>query len=328
MWEKIKDFFGIETKKDKEEKAQREAQKKQLSDSQNELYNQLSEMDKAWKDKQSSRWVLYENTMPQTYDWTPKEYDGESEEEIRTRINDYYAPIREQEKASVENEYDAKINAQKDKKSEAFANAEKEHANNRQNKKDNLDKIKSTTAEKGMLRSSIKTNLDEEALRNFEQMRDQIYGKYAENIGAIDYKIQQLNAQRQDALSDLDIAYAKSISTVIDKWVKERDAELDKIQKYNDEQSQKAKDYVENRTKLIQKQKEDIANIQTKERESEIKYGYSGEKLDEYTKRLNAAVEFYKSMPSDIAYELVVNNQRLKNYLGLMYGSLVSAIHG
>ena len=127
-----------------------------------------------------------------------------------------------------------------------------------------------------MLRSSIKTNLDEEAQRNFEQMRDQIYGKYAENIGAIDYKIQQLNAQRQDALSDLDIAYAKSIGSDIDKLVKERDAELDKIQKYNDEQSQKAKDYVENRTKLIQKQKEDIANIQTKERESEIKYGYSG----------------------------------------------------
>ena len=43
MWEKIKDFFGIETKKDKEEKAQRDPKKKQLSDSQNELYNQLSE---------------------------------------------------------------------------------------------------------------------------------------------------------------------------------------------------------------------------------------------------------------------------------------------
>ncbi|MGN0765529.1 MAG: hypothetical protein ACI4MO_03520 [Christensenellales bacterium] len=328
MWEKIKDFFGIETKKDKEEKAQRETQKKELANSQSQLYKKLDDMDKAWKDKQSNRWVLYEDVLPKSYEWTPKEYDGESEEEIKTRINDYYAPIREQEKAGVENEYDAKINAQKDKISEALANAEKEHANNRQNKKDNLDKIKSTTAEKGMLRSSIKTNLDEQAQRDFEQMRDQIYGKYADNIGAIDYKIQQLNAQRQDALSDLDIAYAKSISSDIDKLVKERDAELDKIRKYNDDQAQKATDYLENRTKLIQKQKEDIANTQAKERESEMKYGYSGEKLDEYTKRLNAAVEFYKSMPSDIAYELVVNNQQLKNYLGLMYGRLVSAVHG
>ncbi|MGN0797502.1 MAG: hypothetical protein ACI4M5_04770 [Christensenellales bacterium] len=328
MWEKIKDFFGIETKKDKEEKAQREAQKQQLSESQTELYNQLREMDKAWKDKQSNRWVLYENTMPETYEWTPKTYEGESEEEIKARIQDYYAPMREQEKAVVEDEYDAKINIENNKKNAALVNAKKEYADNSQNKKDNLDQIKSTTAKKGTIRSSIKTNLDEQAQKDYEDMKAKIYGKYLSNVNAIDYKIQQLNAQRQDALSDLDIAYAKSISSDIDKLVKERNEELDKIQKYNDEQSQKATEYLENRTKMIQKQREDIANIQTQERENEVKYGYSGDKLDEYNSRLNAAIEFYKSMPSDIAYELVVNNQQLKKYLGLMYGNLVSAIHG
>ena len=328
MWEKIKDFFGIETKKDKEEKVQREEQKKQLSNSQEELYKKLDEMDKAWKDKQSNRWVLYEDVMPETYEWTPMQYDGESEDEIKARINEYYAPIKKQDKKSIDNEYDAKIKAQNDKKDEVKASAKKQYADNSQNKKDNLEKIKSTAAEKGMLRSSIKSNLDEQAQKNFEEMKAQIYNKYASNIDAIDYKIEQLNSQRQDALSDLDIAYAKSISTDIDKLVKERDAELDKIRKYNDDQTKKATEYIENRAKLIQKQKEDIAKLQTKERESEVRYGYSGEKLDEYTNRLTAAVEFYKSMPADIAYELVLNNQQLKKYLGSMYGSLVTAIHG
>ena len=328
MWEKIKEFFGIGSNKEKEEQAQREGEKKKLSETQYKLYEKLKEMDEAWKNKQSNRWTLYEDVLPEEYEWTPMQYEGESEDEIKTRIYDYYTPIKDQKSKSLADEYDAMIKAQNDKKSQALVNAEKEHADNRQNKQDTLDQIKSSQASKGMVRSSIKSNLDEQAQKNFEQMRDQIYGKYASDIGAIDNKIQQLDAQRKEALSDLDIAFAKSISTDIDKLVKERNSQLEKIQKYNNEQSKKAVDYKENRAKLIQKQKEDIANIQTKETASEVRNGYSGEKLEEYKKRLNTALEFYQAMPKDIAYELVQNNQQLKNYLGLMYGSLLSALNG
>ncbi|MGN0789200.1 MAG: hypothetical protein ACI4MY_04615 [Christensenellales bacterium] len=328
MWEKIKQFFGIETEKDKEENAEKEGEKKKLSETQYMLYDKLKDMDEAWKEKQSNRWTMYEDIMPEEYEWTPMQYDGESEDEIRTRIYDYYTPIKDEKSKALDDEYTAKIEAQNAKRKTTLEEAEKAHAANRQTSQDNLDKIKATQAGKGLARSSIKSNLDEEAQKNFEQMRDQIFEKYASNIGEIDYKIQQLDAQRKEALGDLDISFAKSITSDIDKLIKERNAELDKIQKYNNEQTLKAAEYKENRAKLIQKQKEDIANIQAKEAESEAKNGYSGEKLDEYQKRLNLALEFYQALPKDIAYELVQNNQKLKNYLGLMYGNLVSALNG
>ncbi|MGN0771842.1 MAG: hypothetical protein ACI4MI_04585 [Christensenellales bacterium] len=328
MWESIKEFFGIETKKDKEEKAAKEQQKQELMESQSLLYDQLEALDQEWKNNSSNKYVLYEDTMPDTYEWTPMQYEGESEEDIINRINATYEPLKSQKTQAVTDEYDALVDAQNDKKTQAETKAQSDNLANEKDRDDNLDKIKGGSSDKGMVRSSVKTALDEEAQRTFEQMKAQIYDNYVNNVSAIDNKIEQLQAQRSEALSDLDLSFAKTISSEIDKLIKERNSELESIQKYNDEQSKKALEYIQKRTELIQKQKKEIADQQAKEREEELKNGYSGEKLDNYQERLDKAVAFYQAMPSDIAKELISNNQQLKSYLGLMYNKLVSAING
>lgn len=329
MWDKIKEFFGIETKKDKQKKEE-EIKKKQeiekLRENEKELFGQLEEINKEWLDYDRNRFEMLDDILPKELDIELKEYTGDSVGDINKKVNEKYGVQKQEKVGELETKYDGMINGKHDKKESAKQQLDDTLATNSKQEIDTLEEIRQRVAQRGLARSSIKNSMDESAKKYFESKNQVANSEFDEKIKELNDQISMLQNDKKSALTDLDIAFAKQIDDEIKSLVNKRANEIEKIEKYNAEQKDKALKYKQERAKKVQNQLQQIAEIRDTEAKNEAEYGYKGEKLNNYEKRLDVAVKFYSQLPKEYAREMISKNPMLKKYLGRMYGKLLSYI--
>ena len=78
---------------------------------------------------------------------------------------------------------------------------------------------------------------------------------------------------------------------------------------------------------IVKLDKEVLKKAKEKEQqEYESKYGYSGEKLENYSERYRIAYDFYSALSPDIAVDALKASPSMKYYLGNMYDRLLSSL--
>ena len=151
----------------------------------------------------------------------------------------------------------------------------------------------------------------------------EIESAYNETMGNLNQKINLLEADKENALSELDLKYASELTNKIADLKAERDEVVKKYEKYNSEVREKQAKYEK------QRQQDIDAYVKAKEEEEaeyEKQNGYTGEKLAEYQNRYELAFDFYMSLSPDIAVSALKNAPNMKYYLGDFYDRLLTEL--
>ena len=149
---------------------------------------------------------------------------------------------------------------------------------------------------------------------------------YQNQIDALDDKLASLETQLNGALEQLDMEAAIDLSKEIDELKKERDKEVEKWDKYNADIRSRQAEFAYEREQDINKY---LAEREKQKQEQELalqkqeeKYGYQGEKQENYAKRYEIAHEFYMSLDPSIALAAFNASPNMRYYLGLYYDKL------
>lgn len=290
-----------------------------------ELIEKLKEMHTEYRRKElAERKEEAAAALPEEPEYEYKTYEGESEDEIKQRVESEYSEKLNTEKQALETQAKNKAEELANKVDSTYYDLDKAQeeilASLEKSKKQNENKI----IENGLSRSSIKNLIGESAQQQADMMLAE--AKADADIVAQKYQTQidGLNNELQAAIDDLNAEYVIKISTEIEDLIAKRDKELKSIQEYNNKINQQLADYRLEREKAIQ---EDVAarmEADAKQAEYESKYGYSGEKEDNYSERLALAISFYDTLDPETARQMVASNHYLQTYLGLKYNNLLS----
>ncbi len=290
-----------------------------------QLINVLKQMHSDYRQKElEERKAEASAALPEEPDYEFKTYEGESEDEIRNRVQNEYGAKLESEKSLQTEKTKTKTDELAGKVESAYDDYGKTEdeilASLEKNKKQNENKM----IESGLSRSSIKELVGESAQQQADMMIAEAKAD-ADNV-AKKYQLQidDLNRELQSAIDDLNAEYVIRISTEIEDLINKRDKEIKSIQEYNNKIEKQIADYQLAREKAIQ---EDVATrieADYKQAEYEKKYGYVGEKADNYAQRLDIAIDFYDSFAPETAKSMVQQNQYLKTYLGYEYTNLLA----
>lgn len=290
-----------------------------------ELIAKLKQMHSDYRQKElAERKESAEAALPEEIEYEYKQYQGESEDEIKNRVTSEYTGKLESEKQLVSADTKAKTDELAKKAETAYYDYDKTEseilASLEKNKKANENKI----IESGLSRSSIKNLIGESARQQADMMIAEAKAD-ADNV-AKKYQIQidGLNEELQAAIDDLNAEYVIKISTEIEDLISKRDKEIKSIQEYNNKIDKQLADYKLEREKAIQEDVKRQTEADLQQAENERKYGYTGEKADNYAERLNIAVAFYDGFDPATAKEMVLNNHYLQTYLGFEYSNLLA----
>ena len=161
-------------------------------------------------------------------------------------------------------------------------------------------------------------------------MTNPIERGYTESVAKIDGDISTLEKELGGALDQLDVKSASELEERIRKLKDERDAKVKEYEKYNNDVRVKNDKYALERENkiadyLAQKEKEK-AEKDKAQQAYEKENGYSGEKLDNYSKRYQLAYDFYSSLSPDVAVDALKASPNMKYYLGVYYDKLMSSL--
>lgn len=262
--------------------------------------------------------------LPEEPDYEFKSYEGESEDEIKDRVSGEYNAKLESAKEQAVADTKSKTDELENKVSTAYddyGKTEEEILRSlEKSKKQNENKM----IESGLSRSSIKNLVGESAVRQADMMISEAKADADAVAKKYQTEIDGLNSELQAAIDDLNAEYVIRISSEIEDLISKRDKEIKSIQEYNNKINKQIADYKLEREKAIQ---EDVAartEADYKQAEYEKKYGYVGEKADNYAERLNMAISFYDQLDPATAKNMVANNQYLATYLGYEYMNLLA----
>lgn len=192
------------------------------------------------------------------------------------------------------------------------------------------NKAEKDALKRGLGRSSIITSqLKDYDLKEADNTSE-IQKELLKTINDADFKLAELENEKNEALELLDIKHAGELQKAIKNLTDERDANVLKYKKYNDEVEQKQNEYQVKRQKDIEKylsdQEKQKLEDEAAELEHEKKYGYSGEKQKNYSARYDIAFDFYNSLSPDIAADALAASPNMKYYLGIHYDKLMDAL--
>ena len=158
----------------------------------------------------------------------------------------------------------------------------------------------------------------------------QLQASFNNSMTEIDNKIAGLENDKTNALEELDLKYAMELDERIADLKKERDKTVKEYETYNNQVRKQNADYQVKRQsdieKYLEKREEEKLEAIKKQEENEKKYGYTGEKQDNYAKRYNIALNFYSSLAPEIAADALAASPNMKYYLGLYYDKLLNAL--
>ncbi len=181
-----------------------------------------------------------------------------------------------------------------------------------------------------MARSSVATNRIDELNKQHLSSATEAEKSYIGAVAQIDSEISKLQRDRDEALDQLDLKSAQDLEESIAKLKSERDDKVKEYEEYNNEIRKKNESFQSDRQKKIDDYVADLEKKkQEKEKEQqeyESKYGYSGEKLENYSERYRIAYDFYSALSPDVAVDALKASPNMKYYLGNLYDKLLSSL--
>lgn len=327
IWDEIKDLF----KTDKQLEEERQRKINDALNAENSVVDKLKELEKQYNDS------LPKEETPDLDALFPKdsglkeiEYTPRSDEDIVSAAMKENAYDKGVKKSQIEDRYAKAIDALVDDKksakqnlTESYANLEKLYSQLRENSLN--DSIK-----RGMARSSVASDKLSALDSAHIGAAGDIERGYTESVAKIDEDISALEKELGGALDQLDVKSASELEGRIQKLKDERDAKVKEYEKYNNEVRVKNDKYALERENkiadyLAQKEKEK-AEKDKAQQAYEKENGYSGEKLDNYSKRYQLAYDFYSSLSPDVAVDALKASPNMKYYLGVYYDKLMSSL--
>jgi hypothetical protein len=183
---------------------------------------------------------------------------------------------------------------------------------------------------RGVGRSSIIT----EQLKDYDlagaNSKLDVEKQYKATVEDINLSLEELEAERENALEELNISYATKVTEKIVELKNQRD----KLQNSAIEQNNKIAADEEKLNKELRREKDEYvaaeeAKIEAAEqlaKAEEIKNGYSGDKQKNYADRYNLALEFYLSLEPDVALKALSASSNMEYYLGQYYDKLYAVL--
>lgn len=327
IWDEIKDLF----KTDKQLEEERQRKINDALNAENSVVDKLKELEKQYNDS------LPKEETPDLDALFPKdsglkeiEYTPRSDEDIVSAAMKENAYDKGVKKSQIEDRYAKAIDALVDDKksakqnlTESYANLEKLYSQLKENSLN--DSIK-----RGMARSSVAGDKLSALDSAHIGAAGDIERGYTESVAKIDGDISALEKELGSALDQLDVKSASELEDRIQKLKDERDAKVKEYEKYNNDVRVKNDKYALERENkiadyLAQKEKEK-AEKDKAQQAYEKENGYSGEKLDNYSKRYQLAYDFYSSLSPDVAVDALKASPNMKYYLGVYYDKLMSSL--
>ena len=327
LWDEIKDLF----KTDKQLEQERQGKINDALEKEADVAKKLAELEKKYNDSlPQDEPVDFDKLFPKESGLKEIEYTPESDDSIIKRAQSAIDSEKNASRTKIDDKYrDAVEVLQEDKKSaretlsSSYSNLEKlydelkERANN--------DSIR-----RGMARSSVATNRLDELDRQHLSSATEAEKSYIGAVAQIDAEISKLQRDKDNALDQLDLKSAADLEDSIGKLKNERDEKVKEYEQYNNEIRKKQDSFQEDRQKKINNY---IADAEKKKQEKEkeqqeyeSKYGYSGEKLENYSERYRIAYDFYSALSPDVAVDALKASPNMKYYLGNLYDKLLASL--
>ncbi len=210
----------------------------------------------------------------------------------------------EENKKSVTEARDKTIASTK----ENYANAKKDASN---------DVLK-----RGLARSSIAISVLDAFSKDEIDTLNSIEKDYNDSISALDFELNALNAQKNKALSDFDIAYAVKLNDKIASLTKEYDEREQEIIEFNNDIAKKEKDYLDKYNSLVS----DIqnTNFSNSIEKNELVTKYGSKAVSSYIKnQVYELLDNYFANKSKDEIANILSDERLKTALGSNYQDAV-----
>ena len=290
-----------------------------------ELIEKLKQMHSDYRQKElAERKEDAASALPEEPDYTFKTYEGESEDEIRNRVTGEYTDKLESEKQTETQKTRSKtdeLSAKAESVYEDYDKTEQEIlASLEKSRKQNENKM----IESGLSRSSISNLIGESAQQQADMMISEAKADADSVAKKYQIQIDGLNRELEAAINDLNAEYVIRISSEIEDLISKRDKEMKSIEEYNNKIEKQIANYKLEREKAIQDDMRKRTEADAQQAEYEKRYGYVGEKADNYAQRLDLAVDFYDGFDPETAKSMVQNNHYLQTYLGYEYTNLLA----
>lgn len=282
-----------------------------------DFMKELNQMEQSYNDRQKQAYI---DKKMEGYAESPQyekmEYDALTDEEIeniaKSEADKYYN--------SKYNEINENLESNKKQlesnKSEYISSAEQNINQIAEIYNASKKNIENDALKRGLGRSSIVG----ERLENLETEKSgqesEIYKALNQNLADINIQISELETQKASALNELDVEKAVVLNDKLNELINERTKKQEEVTNYNNDIQEKINSYNAARNKTLNQYLSEYSDITTGKVSDD---DYNRIKSEEYLSRYNAAYDFYRFYPTDMARQMIKDNSMLKNYLGESY---------
>lgn len=327
FFEEIKKLFQTNNQRETEKAKKIE----NALSSEKEISKQLKKLDDEYKSKlpDEKKYDL-EKLFPTTLNLEKKNANLQTDEQLKNLAIQNIEDKILNEKNKVKENASSKI--------EKLENVKTEKIVDSKNKIEELDalfkelkeKSKNKFVSSGVGRSSIAEKTNETLENQDKTNKDDQKFALVKELSELDNKIVEETSRLDEALRKIDIEQAKDTKKQIENLKQNRDKKALEIEKYNANIEKKQNQYILKREKDVEKflNEKETEKLEKKKAQDEYekKYGYIGEKLDNYSKRYEIALNFYNSLSPDIAAAALQASPSMKYYLGNYYSKLYSIL--
>ena len=293
-----------------------------------ELNELLMELGREWKETEEKYSPTpVEELFPEDHGFTFKEYKAESDDAIAKRAESELKPASEGKKAQLRADEEGKEREIESERTAAKADNDSQKRSIEKEKENEIADIENETVAQGIGRSSIKSGLEGEAESAAVAAAKSSDAQLALKEAEMDAEIATLREKLDAAIQAEDADAAADIAKRTADLISARDKEVNRVTEYNNKVKQDIDDYYKMRQRLLRQEVADYNDRANAQAEYERKYGYTGEKQENYTKRLDLALDFYSQFDPKEAIEMIENNGFLRSYLGYYYQRLIGPIY-
>lgn len=327
FWDEFKDLFKTDSQREEE----RRQQIKDAVAAQKSLTEQLAKLDSEYRaGLPVAEQPDLDELFPESSGLKEIEYTPATDDEIADRAQSEIDYLKTSERNKLDTDYDKAVKSLTEQSDTA-----KETLEDSYRKLDELygelkQQAENDSIKRGIARSSIAASRLSDLDNAHMTSAGEAEAAYNAAVDAINVEIASLQTEQETALEELDLKYAAELQDRIAELKSERDKTVAEYEKYNNSVAEKNRDYAVQREKdiaqFLREQEEERLAKEEETREYESKYGYSGDKLDNYSKRYELALEFYTSLSPDIAADALAASPDMRYYLGNYYDKLMSVL--
>ncbi len=293
-----------------------ENKKKKYSD----LYNKLDQVNNKFSTN-----VNNEN-LPDSITLDRIDFKKPSNEEIKLNSENLLADYKNSGIKNIEDNYKLKYDELNSNKSEAINQTENTKNNLKQYYENAKTNAEYEASKRGLNRSSIIVNqLDAFSNAEINDYKE-LDQKLGDQINAINFEINALSSQKQNALNSFNISYAVKLQEKIDELNTKLSKTEQEVIKYNNDIALKEAEYNKEISELKQKFENDSFDSSLDLAELYGKYGSGVIEKVKQDQLLLVAKQYLLSLPSSEQQELL-NDQEFKNKLGSFYNKLISELN-